>query len=116
MLGKARINVAGGTAFIEGLDNRPYLLYGGTDDTHDCGALAYVRVEYAGAVFTVNNEINSITCMPTTERMTPSNGSAEPPMASTWSAATGPTIMRIGSLAGAGEYSIWSASSILASV
>jgi hypothetical protein len=61
MLGKARINVAGGTAFIEGLDNRPYLLYGGTDDTHDCGTLAYVRVEYGGSVFTVNNEINSFT-------------------------------------------------------
>jgi len=61
MLGKAKINVAGGTAFIEGLDNRPYLQYGGTDDTHDCGALAYVRVEYGGSVFTVNNEINSFT-------------------------------------------------------
>lgn len=61
MLGKARINVAGGTAFIEGLDNRPYLQYGGTDDTHDCGTLAYVRVEYGGSVFTVNNEINSFT-------------------------------------------------------
>jgi hypothetical protein len=61
MLGRARINVQGGTAFIEGLDNRPYLEYGGTDDTHDCGALAYVRVEYAGSVFTVNNEVNSFT-------------------------------------------------------
>ena len=63
MLGKARINVAGGTAFIEGLDNRPYLQYGGTDDTHDCGTLAYVRVGgfYAGSVFTTNNEINSFT-------------------------------------------------------
>lgn len=61
MLGKAKINVTGGTNFIEGLDNRPYLQYGGTDDTHDCGALAYVRVEYAGAVFTVNNELNSFT-------------------------------------------------------
>jgi hypothetical protein len=61
MLGKARINVGGGTAYIEGLDNRPYLQYGGTDDTHDCGALSYVRVEYAGSVFTTNNEINSFT-------------------------------------------------------
>ncbi|QOY88553.1 hypothetical protein [Paludibaculum fermentans] len=61
MLGKAKINVTGGTNFIEGLDNRPYLQYGGTDDTHDCGALAYVRVEYAGSVFTTNNEINSFT-------------------------------------------------------
>ncbi|MGC4055232.1 MAG: hypothetical protein QM757_40870 [Paludibaculum sp.] len=61
MLGKAKINVAGGTSFIEGLDNRPYLQYGGNDDTHDCGALAYVRVEYAGSVFTTNNEINSFT-------------------------------------------------------
>lgn len=61
MLGKAKINVTGGTSFIEGLDNRPYLQYGGNDDTHDCGALAYVRVEYAGSVFTTNNEINSFT-------------------------------------------------------
>lgn len=61
MLGKAKINVTGGTNFIEGLDNRPYLQYGGNDDTHDCGALAYVRVEYAGSVFTTNNEINSFT-------------------------------------------------------
>lgn len=61
LLGKAKINVAAGTAFIEGLDSRPYLQYGGTDDTHDCGTLAYVRVEYGGSVFTVNNEINSFT-------------------------------------------------------
>lgn len=61
LLGLARINVAGGTNIIEGLDNRPYLRYGGTDDTHDCGSLAYVRVEYGGSVFTQNNEINSFT-------------------------------------------------------
>jgi hypothetical protein len=61
MLGKAKINVTGGTNFIEGLDNRPYLQYGGDDDTHNCGTLAYVRVEYAGSVFTTNNEINSFT-------------------------------------------------------
>lgn len=61
MLGRARINAPGGTAFVEGLSSRDFLQYGGTDDTHNCGTLAYVRVEYAGSIFAQNQEINSFT-------------------------------------------------------
>jgi hypothetical protein len=70
MLGKAPINVganAGGrpnTAgefFIEGLPAADETKYGGTDASHDCGSLRYVRVEYAGSIFAPNNESNSFT-------------------------------------------------------
>lgn len=36
-------------------------LFGGTDATHDCGSLRYVRIEYAGYVFGRNNELNGLT-------------------------------------------------------
>lgn len=61
MLGRARINITAGVNFIEGLSNQPFLQYGGTDDTHNCGALQYVRVEYAGSILAPNSEVNSIT-------------------------------------------------------
>ena len=69
MLGKAPINVpanaAGGNTagefFIEGIPGTDDSKYGGTDNNHDCGSLKYVRVEYAGAILSPNNEINSIT-------------------------------------------------------
>jgi hypothetical protein len=61
MLGRARLNVVGGTAFIEGLTANEDLIYGVTDDTHNCGTLRYVRVEYAGAEFQPNSEINAVT-------------------------------------------------------
>ena len=60
MLGKSRLNVVGGTAFIEGLTANDDLQYGGTDDSHNCGTLRYVRVEYAGAEFQPNSEINAV--------------------------------------------------------
>ena len=49
-------------ANIEGLppaENRG--LFGGEDDTHDCGYLSYARIEYAGFVFGENNELNALT-------------------------------------------------------
>lgn len=77
MLGKAPINVAGnintgicppagcnntsGTFFIEGLVGNPDTLYGGNDPNHSCGVTRYVRVEYAGAILSPNNELNSFT-------------------------------------------------------
>jgi len=70
MLGKAPINVAAntsgntnaaGTFFVEGLNATEDGLYGGTDADHSCGSLAYVRVEYAGAIQSPNNELNSFT-------------------------------------------------------
>ena len=79
MLGKAPINVGGnipggtgicpadgcknapGTFYIEGLVGNPDSVYGGTDPNHNCGTLRYVRVEYAGTILSLNNELNSFT-------------------------------------------------------
>jgi hypothetical protein len=57
LLGKAPINVPGGTAAIEG----PGDTYGGTDPEDNSGALSYLRIEYAGIAFSPNNEINGLT-------------------------------------------------------
>ncbi len=61
MLGRAPVNLEGGSGFIEGLSSNEDLRYGGTDPNHNCGTLRYVRVEYAGAEFQPNSEINAIT-------------------------------------------------------
>lgn len=63
ILGKAKINVAGGTASIEGgVDNsNGDGQYGGTDDDDNSGMLKYVRVEFPGIAFQPNSEINGIT-------------------------------------------------------
>ena len=61
LLGRAPVNLDGGTGFIEGLTANEDLRYGGTDPNHNCGTLRYVRVEYAGAEFQPNSEINAIT-------------------------------------------------------
>lgn len=70
ILGRAPINVGanvgGGTNnagefFIEGLPRSEDTVYGGNDPTHDCGSLRYVRIEYAGSIFSPNNEANSFT-------------------------------------------------------
>lgn len=69
MLGKARVNTGAGITagnpagefYIEGLQTTPDGLYGGTDDTHYCGTLTYVRVEFAGSILSPNNELNSFT-------------------------------------------------------
>jgi hypothetical protein len=71
LLGRAPINVGAnaiagrtnpaGEFFIEGLPANDDTAYGGSDPTHDCGSLRYVRVEYAGSIFSPNNEANSFT-------------------------------------------------------
>jgi hypothetical protein len=69
LLGRAPVNVAANAAnsnpagefYIEGLQTTPDALYGGTDPTHYCGSLEYVRVEYAGSILSPNNELNSFT-------------------------------------------------------
>jgi hypothetical protein len=60
-MGKAQVNVTGGVNNIEGLPPGPDTTYGGTDNTHSCGTLAYVRVEFGGAILSPANEINNIT-------------------------------------------------------
>lgn len=61
MLGKAPVNWPTGFGNIEGLTASEDTRYGGDDPAHDCGTLEYVRVEYAGAEFAPNNEINALT-------------------------------------------------------
>jgi hypothetical protein len=47
---------------IEGISpNNPRGAFGGDDDTHNCGTLRYVRIEYAGSVFGDDNELNGLT-------------------------------------------------------
>ncbi|MEO5929167.1 MAG: T9SS C-terminal target domain-containing protein [Candidatus Kapaibacterium sp.] len=58
LLGKATINPAGGTATIEGGTNG---IYGGTDDADSSGVMSYVRIEFGGLAFSVDNEINGLT-------------------------------------------------------
>lgn len=61
MLGSAPTNWPTGQGFIEGLPSSDENAYGGTDSAHNCGTLKYVRVEFAGAEFQPNNEVNGIT-------------------------------------------------------
>ncbi len=57
ILGNAPINVPGGTAAIEG----PGDIYGGTNADDNSGVLKFVRIEYPGIPFSLNNEINGLT-------------------------------------------------------
>ncbi|OGU67044.1 MAG: hypothetical protein A2499_09075 [Stygiobacter sp. RIFOXYC12_FULL_38_8] len=57
LLGKAPINVAGGKALIEGPGDE----YGGTDVEDNSGVMKYVRIEYPGIAYSLNNEINGLT-------------------------------------------------------
>lgn len=57
LLGKAPINVPGGTASIEG----PGDTYGGNDPDDNSGVMRYVRIEYPGIAYSLNNEINGLT-------------------------------------------------------
>jgi hypothetical protein len=61
MLGRAPINDPAGALPIEGLPEAPETRFGGTDAAHNCGALSYVRVEFAGAQLRPNEETNSFT-------------------------------------------------------
>lgn len=63
MEGKAPINVVGGTNKVEGFADTfgDRIVYGGTNAAHDCGKLAYARIEYAGFALSVDNELNGLT-------------------------------------------------------
>ncbi|MGE0549842.1 MAG: hypothetical protein AB7O24_17000 [Kofleriaceae bacterium] len=65
MLGKAPINVTGGTNKIEGFATSfgERITYGAAapSATHDCGKLTYARIEYAGFALAVDNELNGLT-------------------------------------------------------
>ncbi len=61
LLGEAPVNWPTGFGNIEGLPPSDDTQYGGTNPAHNCGTLTYVRVEYAGAEFAPNDEINAIT-------------------------------------------------------
>jgi hypothetical protein len=61
MLGKAPTNWPTGFGNIEGLPATQDTQYGGTDPDHSCGNLRYVRVEFAGAEFQPNQEVNGFT-------------------------------------------------------
>jgi len=56
--GQAPINPAGGSATIEGGVGSTY---GGTDPLDNSGSIQYVRLEFGGIAFALNNEINGIT-------------------------------------------------------
>jgi hypothetical protein len=62
LLGAAPINVPGGTDSAEGFESSAALAaYGGTDAAHDCGTMKYVRIQYAGFLFSMDNELNGLT-------------------------------------------------------
>ncbi len=61
ILGNAKHNL-GTSNLIEGLSNAdPRNFHGGTNDDDNSGVLKYVRIEFAGYIFSANNEINSLT-------------------------------------------------------
>jgi hypothetical protein len=57
ILGNAPINVPGGTTAIEGPGDQ----FGGSDPNDNSGIMRYVRIEYPGIAFSLNNEINGLT-------------------------------------------------------
>lgn len=62
ILGKAGINVAGGSEQIEGIpveDTRG--AYGGNDDNDNSGIFRYVSIRHGGSVIGSDNEINGLT-------------------------------------------------------
>ncbi|MBA3818258.1 MAG: hypothetical protein H0X17_05160 [Deltaproteobacteria bacterium] len=65
LLGKAPINVVGGTNAIEGFPTSygERIVYGAAtpNAAHDCGKLKYARIEYAGFLLSPDNELNGLT-------------------------------------------------------
>jgi PKD repeat protein len=61
LLGRAPLNVPGGTATLEGGCDATLATYGGTDPADNSGSLKYVRIEFAGIAFVPNQELNSLT-------------------------------------------------------
>jgi hypothetical protein len=61
LLGNAPINVAGGSAFLEGLPSQDGYSYGGNDPADSSGTLRYVRLEFGGFPIATDREINGLT-------------------------------------------------------
>lgn len=67
ILGKASTNqgtdvmIEGGLQAPTGKDPKNYIYYGGTVDNDNSGVLRYVRIEYGGIAYSVDNEINGLT-------------------------------------------------------
>ncbi len=62
VLGNAKVNDPSGQKLIEGGVDATKGLYGGTDPADNSGIIRYVRIEFAGIAFALNNEINGLTC------------------------------------------------------
>ena len=64
LLGKGRYNINSGVNYIEGISQTVETQFGGgltpTNDDNS-GTLKYVRIEFAGYVFSPNNELNGLT-------------------------------------------------------
>ena len=64
LLGKGRYNLNNGVNYIEGVSQTEETKYGGglnPVDNDNSGTLKYVRIEFAGYVFSENNELNGLT-------------------------------------------------------
>lgn len=56
--GRSNTNLPGGSGVVEG---GVEAVFGGTDNADDSGRLSYLRIEFPGVAFQVNNEINGLT-------------------------------------------------------
>ncbi|MBB6239511.1 hypothetical protein HDC90_004164 [Pedobacter sp. AK013] len=67
LLGKAPVNtgtdvkIEGGLVQPTGKNDKDYIYYGGIDVADNSGTMKYVRIEYGGIAFSVDNEINGLT-------------------------------------------------------
>jgi hypothetical protein len=61
LLGNAPINIAGGSAFLEGLPSTAGYSYGGNDAGDSSGIVRYVRLEFGGFPIATDREINGLT-------------------------------------------------------
>ncbi len=67
LLGRAPVNqgddvkIEGGLTQPAGKDEKAYIYYGGKDVADNSGTLKYVRIEFGGIPFSVDNEINGLT-------------------------------------------------------
>lgn len=61
LLGNAPINNGTGTPPTATIEGGTGGVYGGTTANDNSGTLKYVRIEYAGSLFSANNEINTLT-------------------------------------------------------
>lgn len=61
LLGRAPLNVPGGSAFMEGLPSQEAYAFGGNDAQDSSGVLRYVRLEFGGFAIATDREINGLT-------------------------------------------------------